>query len=462
MPAKTGVLGALDERGLLLPDLLDVAVGANERAKYYLSLLQMAVMRAEAPDVDFPNLRGERVAAGIVDERLDGVVSGSRHLVGDQVRVPLAPEVIGRLLEDVGQMLEPLRAAGRAEPFDARFAKISRVAPRARDTLRPADVATLASAERAGDDSLHLLVMDAHKALNALAAEVDLRDVAGARTHGLAAADEELVRAFMEGVARTERLRFDHPGLGTVASRVEGRLVLQNDLGQTDAHVLVVHIEGLEARVTCTDVHIARLEFFQRMLDRFKLAWEDTRTRRVPGLAGGESFFLGSGVHRAETREGLCDYLRFLGSRLVFVIDWNRARRQLRSFVRKPECLSLLDEAAEGGYGHRGFLEMGGERLVFDAMESVMRTPFRFGERLHDMLGDEQAAAYLRFTLRITAEGLLAGVSRPLLREQVHAELVRYFHGGGERFLDLVAEHARLTSAVAALVRDALGRGGSR
>jgi uncharacterized protein Yka (UPF0111/DUF47 family) len=461
MSAKSAVLGTLDERGLLLPELLERAFAANERAKYELSLLQMAVMHATAPDVDFPNLRGERLAAGVTDERFDTVVATARPAREDQVRVPMGAEIVEDLLEDVGRMVDPLRVAERAGGLEGRLAAIVEAAPRGRDVFRPFEIEALASADRSSKDSLHVLVMDAHRALDALASEVAVRDIGGARTHGLGAEDEELVVAFMQGVAETERLRFGHPGLGTIASKVAGRLVLQNDIGQTDAHVVVIHVDGLEARVTYTDVHIARLEFFQRMLDRHEVAWEDTRTRRASGLAGGESFFLAAGVHRAPGRKELAEYLRFLGSRIVFLIDWNRARRQLRSFVPKAESLALLDEAAAGGYGQRGFLEMGGERLVFDAMASVMRTPFRFGERLHDMLGTEQAVAYLRFTLRVTAEGLLAGVNRPLLREQVNAELVRYFHGGGERFLDLVAEHARLTRALAALFRDALQGGAS-
>jgi uncharacterized protein Yka (UPF0111/DUF47 family) len=461
MPAKSTVLGALDERGLLLPELLGSALSANERIKYYLSLLQMAAMRADAPDASFPDLRGERVAAGIDDERFDAVVAQSRRSAGDRIRVPHAAEIVERALRDLEEMIAPIRAArngsGELAELEARLAAVVEGAPRAEgDALTSAAVVELASAQRGGKDSVHLVVMDLHKALNALAAELATRDVGGALTHGLAAGDEELVRAFMRGVDSTRRLKLDHPGLGTVASRIGARLVIQNDIGTTDAHVVVIHVEGLEARVTYTDVHIARLEFFQRTLARFPVAWDDTRSRRVAGLAEGETFFLCAGVFRAKDREALADYLAHLGSRLVFLIDWNRARRHLRNFVKKPETIALLDRAAAENFGHRGFLELGGERLVFDAMAAVMRTPFRFGERLHDMLGEEQAAAFLGFVLRTSAEGMLEGRSRSLLREQVQAELVRYIHSGGERLLELVEGHARLIRALGASVRDAL------
>jgi uncharacterized protein Yka (UPF0111/DUF47 family) len=474
MPAKTTVLGALDEHALLLPDLLDRALGANERAKYYLSLLQMAAMRADAPDVAFPDLSGERVSAGVDDPRFDAVVAGARRALGDRLRVPLAAEIVERSVGAVREMMEPLRAASRAEAFEARLAAVAGAVPEAAgDAITAAEITALTSADRGARDTLHLLVMDLHRAINELAAETSTRDLGGARVHDLLPEDEELVLAFMRGVNETARLKLDHPGLGTVASRSGARLILQNDIGTTDAHVLVIHVEDRTARVTYTDVHIARVSFFQSMLEggpeaqpgqpdgapagqRFVLTWEDTRSRRVKGLAGGESFFLCAGVHVAADRRALASFLAFLGSRLVFLIDWNRARRQLRSFVRKPACLRLLQEAAAGGYGHRGFVELGGERLVFDAMEAVMRTPFRFGERLCDMIGDDQAAAYLRFVLRLAAHGLLEGRSRSLLREQVHAELGRYFHGGGERVLDLVAAHARITGALASSVSESL------
>jgi hypothetical protein len=78
----------------------------------------------------------------------------------------------------------------------------------------------------------------------------------------------------MRGVNRTARLKFDHPGLGATATRSGERLVLQNDIGTTDAHVLVIHVEGLAAAVTYTDVHLQRLIFFQSLFDRFAVEWE--------------------------------------------------------------------------------------------------------------------------------------------------------------------------------------------
>ena len=59
--------------------------------------------------------------------------------------------------------------------------------------------------------------------------------------------------------------------------------MIQNDIGTTDAHVLVVHVEGLAATLTYTDVHLQRLLFFQSLFDRSQVDWDDTlAARRAP------------------------------------------------------------------------------------------------------------------------------------------------------------------------------------
>jgi hypothetical protein len=77
-----------------------------------------------------------------------------------------------------------------------------------------------------------------------------------------------LVSAFMKGVNRTAKSKFDHPGLGTTATRSGDVLMIQNDVGQTDAHVIVIRIKGDVASATYTDVHRQRLLFFQAMLNK--------------------------------------------------------------------------------------------------------------------------------------------------------------------------------------------------
>ncbi len=188
----------------------------------------------------------------------------------------------------------------------------------------------MTSGARERGDSLHVVVMDAHKALNALQTEIASESVDGASTYGLAASDIPRVRAFMRGLHRTAPLKFEHPGLGTTATRVGDRLVLQNDIGTTDAHVLVIHVEDLRVTLTYTDVHLQRLLFFQNLFERWNVDWEDTRSRRDDALEDGV-YHLSVGTFTAADERELQEYLAFLGSRLVFLIDWNKARKRLRA-----------------------------------------------------------------------------------------------------------------------------------
>ena len=63
-------------------------------------------------------------------------------------------------------------------------------------------------------------------------------------------------------------------------------------------------------------------------------------------LAAGAPFYLATGRFEAADDEACRAYLEFLGSRLVFLIDWNRARKQLRRF---PARAGSPGAAALGG-----------------------------------------------------------------------------------------------------------------
>jgi hypothetical protein len=51
------------------------------------------------------------------------------------------------------------------------------------------------------------------------------------------------MKAFMRGLHHTAALAFGHSGLGTTAVHAGDTLIIQNDIGTTDAHVLVVHVK---------------------------------------------------------------------------------------------------------------------------------------------------------------------------------------------------------------------------
>ena len=86
--------------------------------------------------------------------------------------------------------------------------------------------------------------------------------------------------------------------------------------------------------------------------------------------------------------------------------------------------------------GHRGFLQLGGERLIYDALEQAVKAPLRYGEPLHEMLGADEAREYLRFVLQSDGDGTAAGaVANALIRDRVRAELFAHFRSAEQRLL---------------------------
>ena len=73
--SKTQIIDLLSEKGLLLPAQLNAAILANERAKYVLTLLQMAAAKAENPQPSPPSLRADREACGIAEPRFDRLIA---------------------------------------------------------------------------------------------------------------------------------------------------------------------------------------------------------------------------------------------------------------------------------------------------------------------------------------------------------------------------------------------------
>lgn len=315
-------------------------------------------------------------------------------------------------------------------------------------------IRSLTSGDREKGDSLHILVMDVHKALNRMQEELAIENLDGAKVYLVAEEDREPIIAFMSGVNRTFPLKFEHPGLGTTATRTVGKLVIQNDIGETEAHILVVNIRELEASVTYTDVHLQRLLFFQSLFEGKGISWEDTVSRPVGEKFEDNLYHLSVGRFRAKDREELKSFLTFLGSKIVFLIDWNRARKSLRNFMRNVDCIKVLHWAAEKEYGHRAFLILGGEQLIFGALELAYRAPLPYGEQLYQIIGRERTIEYLEWVLQRASKGLLAGEPLLLIKDEIRAELLRYFHSAEQDIMEICSEHASLIVETAGIIRD--------
>lgn len=458
MSEKTRIVAALGERRLFLPALLNRALEANDRAKYRLTLLQTAKAHADLPGEAFSSLRTERLACGIADTSYDDVIAGAAKCGADMYALPQVRKLGAELRDDLLAMIAPFEATEKTEDelFHQRLQKLSGMSWCGDDdTITGAAINSLASGEPAHGDSVHLLIMDMHRALNGLQAKIATDTVDGALTYGLLKDDRSLVAAFMKGVNRTRPLKFDHPGLGTTATRIDEKLILQNDIGTTDAHVLVVHVEGTRVTVTYTDNHLPRLLFFQGMFTDWEVAWGDVHSRTDRAFADGV-YHLCVGSYLARNNADLKAYLNHLGSRLVFLIDWNRARKRLQVLVPRPAALSLLAWAAADNLGHMAFLKAGGERIIFDALQFVAGGTLTYGVTLDELLGREAAVSYLRFILKTCAHGLLAKRPLALIRDEARVELYKYYHNVQQGLLDSASNHAALSVEIAAGIRDVL------
>lgn len=462
MTTKLEIVERLGEHAVLLPGLIGKGLAANDRLKLRLSLLQEAGMQARTPALAPRRFDEERRHAGLDNPVFDHLVSDAREIAPGRFHLPGVSALIGGISDDLSAMLEPLKAADAesAGPLGERLDHLVTALPgTGEDMLAPQAIDALASANREGPDTVHLLVMDLHKALNRLAAETAGEDLDGARVHGLMDADRDAVAAFMRGLNRTRPLAFGHPGLDTTAVAAAGRLTIQNDIGTTDAHVLVVHVDGEKATVTYTDIHRQRAKFFMSLFDGHGVRWSQMTEQRGDGLSE-DVFYLMTGHCDAVDTVERDRFLEFLGSRIVFLIDWNKARKALQAFVGKVAAIELLTYGAREDLGHRAFLELGGGSLIHEAVHRIAAGRIPYGVRLDEALGVEQCGEFLRHVLRDTSQGLSAGRTSRLIRDEIQAELSRRFETAEVSVLSVLVRHLGLTRMLAASIADVIAAPG--
>lgn len=457
MIGKRSIIEELGNNDLLLPGLVNKALIANDRIKYYFTLLQTARSKAENPNIEYPDLRVERVTAGEKNTEMDSVVDASSKLDRDVFRIPSLDIIIGSINECIESMILPFNISGKSEGelFTGRFKKLSGSLPESDSgSITDEDIAIITSGERDHGDSIHILVMDMHRSLNRLQEEIAGEIIDGAGTYLLEESDRAIVEAFMKGMNRTSPLKFGHPGLGTTATRSDNKVLIQNDIGETDAHVMVIHVEGMEVSITYTDIHMPRLLFFQSLFDNFNVRWEDTLSKDGEGRFEKKIYHLSVGKYAASTPEDLEGFLEHLGSKIVFLIDWNKARKQLRNFMKNKDSIQVLRWAAENEKGHRGFLVLGGEQLVYDSLEAASRIPIKYGEPLYQVMGREKTIEFFKWVLERSSTGLIEKQTHLFIEDEIKAELLKYFHSAHENLMELCSEHASMMVEMAILLHD--------
>ena len=467
-------LGAASQglASLLRPARLRAALKANDRLKLYLTVLQAALAHARAPREAAVDLTHE-IAAADIGARDAGDwlhdLPASASLQGDALHVPELQRLIGRLHEDLATMARPLVEGPDADA--ALAARVTRwqaeLATWSGSSLRAEVLSALTQGQRERGDSLHITVMDLHRALNHLAATLATERIAGAHAWQLAGdgSDRPRIEAFMRGLNRTKALKGDHPGLETACTRDGDKLMIQNDIGTNDAHVLVIQVDTASAmpvtRLTYSDLHQQRFAYFQRQLAEIGARWSRTEMQRNEALNEGEAYHVGSARFEAADEPALCKQLEGIGERIVFLIDWNRARKRLLPFVDKDSSVAVLEAAARERVGHMAWLVAGGERVVWNAMAAQGAGTFRLGDRLDDVLGADAARDFLVEVLALAARAAAGRQPAPLVDDEVRALLARRLQGRRGEF-DLLEEHAGLAHALAQALRDALAHGAER
>lgn len=452
MVLKRAIVAELGGQELLVSDAIAKSLAANDQVKYYFALMQTARANADHPQIPPLDLKAERLASRIPDVFLDDVVAGARTDRTNWYRLPHGADILRRIRASIADMLACLPEQERSA-FEERLAHF---APPELDhgAIAGDEIDRMTSGNRKAGDSLHLVVMDAHRAINRLQSETATETLAGAHVHGLSEASRGFVSAFMEGLNRTAPLKFDHPGLGTTATEHDGRLLIQNDIGTTDAHVLIVRVESATVTLTYTDIHAPRLKFLQSLMHGFDVQWEGPDTR-VSGTIETGTYLLTTGTFRADRPEDIARYLAHVGSRLVFLIDWNHMRKRLRGFIGKKQAVETLKWAADNDYGHRGLIEIGGEQALAEAVEFAAGERLRYGDRLDKLIGEESACKFLRGAMRTASIGLRAHRSCRAVQDEIKADLARYFENAGLMIFDIAARHAACGYDVAVTLREA-------
>ncbi|QTL02562.1 hypothetical protein J5J86_17460 [Aquabacter sp. L1I39] len=466
---KSDIVAHLGQTGVLLPALIGEGLRANDRVKVRLGVLQAAVHHAHDPLNARFDLREECRAAGLDVLTLEDLVrqstaGGAEDEAHREIAAPGLAALGAGIWDDLEDMVKAAEAGqdGVASAARARLEVIRAESALGRsDALRETEIARHTGIGAADSPSLHQLVMELHKALNRLSATHAEEQIAGAHAFGLMPQDRAAVEAFMRGLNATAGLKFDHPGLSTTAARTPAGLTIQNDIGETDAHVVVIGVTDTTVTVTYTDVHRARARFFTGLFRDLPVRWSGLDQHTAKGLAEDGAFYLVTGTCEGDLATRL-KVLEALGRHLVFLIDWNKARKVLRSWVSKADALMLLDFAARNAIGQRGFLELGGADLLAGAVQHAAGGRIGFGERLDTALGREGACDFLRAVLRISTEALKEGQSLRLARDRIEAELMRHLQRVDDDLLTVVVRQAGLAREVAAGIAGALSGTGDQ
>lgn len=459
MAIKNKILFDLGEKRIILPDLIKEGLIANDRVKYFFTLLQSAKLKVLSQKDITTGLLGEREKAKIEDANYDDILECCILIRENTIYIPGLQRILKEIYKCITIMIKPLELTIEAEKskgYVNRFSLMQNtLLTNYNDIIDFEVIDSIISADRRVRDTPHLLVMDLHKELNNLLSLITLESIDGANVFDIKEQNTFIIKAFMKGINRTAKLKFDHPGLGTTATQIGEKIVIQNDIGETDAHVIVISIENNTINITYTDIHFNRVIFFQSILDKFAINWGSATTKEDTKFES-SIYYIVNGLYSAKNREDLKNFLDFLGSKIVFMIDWNRARKKLQRFISKKRAIELLKWAADNEIGHMAFLVLGGEKIIYEVLSTLSTNTNIINGKLDEILGDKESFEALKTVLSIACEGLLKNKSQPVIYDEIKAELSKYLKGMEELLIDYISEIACYIYDLASMIRDSL------
>ena len=254
MAIKNKILFDLGEKRIVLPDLLKEGIVANDRVKYYFTLLQNSKIKILNRKDVTKGLLEERERLKISEVVSDAILENCNLIRENTIYMPGVQRILKEIHKCIKTMLKPLELMEQTERFEeytSRFSLMQGILlSNYNDIINFEVIDSIVSADRSIKDTPHLLVMDLHKELNNLLSLITLESIDGANVFDIKEQNRFIIQSFMKGINRTAKLKFDHPGLGTTATQIGDKIVIQNDIGETDAHVIVISIEGNIINIT--------------------------------------------------------------------------------------------------------------------------------------------------------------------------------------------------------------------
>jgi hypothetical protein len=151
--------------------------------------------------------------------------------------------------------------------------------------------------------------------------------------------DRPAIEAFMRGLEATKKLKFGHPRLGHDRD-ANGRTAYDSKRYRRDR----CPCRGDRRRAGGGHRHVhRRASGACKVLCRaVPVLWSGLERKSAAGLGDDGAFYLVTGRLPFDKSGSRNAFLENLGSSLVFLIDWNKARKILREWVPKSDAIRVL------------------------------------------------------------------------------------------------------------------------